>query len=374
MADLDVMKKPPSRSDMVMAEMDTPRVFTTIRRLLGENHLERQELLDLLKIAERRHGKPAQPILVESEQSDSAPPESAYEPRGFDGSVAGLVAVYRSHKDSAFAKVRYSTQRHYNVLLDRVIEDCGKVLLPDLNAQAFDAQYKAWIEGGKTAMAHSLMAMFRSLLTFGVIVLDDAECRRLSVILSNMRFKLPRRRDERLTIEQVREIRNKAHELGRHSIALAQAFQSDLKVKQKEILGEWVPLSEPDPSDVVHDGMKWIRGIRWESVDANFILRHTTVRPPKSIEVDLKQHSMIVQELTRENWTLDRNKFPASGPIIVSEFTKRPWITNEYRRIWRKIATAVGVPKEVRNADSRIGSVETEDEDTDAQEAHHRAS
>jgi len=346
-----------------MSEMDTPRVFTTIRRVLGENSLERQEILDLLKIAERRHGKPAQAITIEPEARDSAAAKSAYEPRGFDGTVAGLISVYRSHKNSGYQKLRYSTQRHYNTLSDRLIADCGSILLTDLNADAFNSQYEKWIEDDKTAMGHSLMGMFRIILGFGVTALDDAECRRLAVILSNMRFKLPRQRDERLTIAQVRAIRDKAHELGRHSIALAQAFQTDLKLKQKEIVGEWVPLSEPDPSDVIHEGLKWIRGIKWENVDANFILHHTTVKPVKTIDADLKSFPMIAEELKRDARILDRSKFPSAGPIIVSEFTKRPWITNEYRRIWRKIASAVGVPKTVRNADSRVGVTESDDDD-----------
>jgi integrase len=53
---------------------------------------------------------------------------------------------------------------------------------------------------------------------------------------------------------------------------------------------------------------------------------------------------------------IDRADFPASGPVIVSERTGRPWTSAKFGREWRKIARAVGVPDSVQNRDSRSGA------------------
>ena len=48
---------------------------------------------------------------------------------------------------------------------------------------------------------------------------------------------------------------------------------------------------------------------------------------------------------------------PAKGPIIDSELTGRPWAAPEFRRQWRKIARACGIPDAVFNMDSRAGAI-----------------
>ena len=35
---------------------------------------------------------------------------------------------------------------------------------------------------------------------------------------------------------------------------------------------------------------------------------------------------------------LTRDMLPASGPVIVCEYTQRPWVAGEYRRKWRMLA------------------------------------
>jgi hypothetical protein len=40
----------------------------------------------------------------------------------------------------------------------------------------------------------------------------------------------------------------------------------------------------------------------------------------------------------------ERNAFPSKGPVIVSEFNNLPWKAIEFRRWWRKVADAAGLP------------------------------
>jgi len=71
--------------------------------------------------------------------------------------------------------------------------------------------------------------------------------------LSKMRFAMPQPRKERLTSAQANAIRAKAHEMGRPSIALAQAFQFELMLRQKDVIGEYVPIAEAGISDLQVD-------------------------------------------------------------------------------------------------------------------------
>jgi hypothetical protein len=46
--------------------------------------------------------------------------------------------------------------------------------------------------------------------------------------------------------------------MGRPSITLAQAFQFEVMLRQKDVIGEWAPGSEPGVSAVTHAGQKWL--------------------------------------------------------------------------------------------------------------------
>jgi hypothetical protein len=81
------------------------------------------------------------------------------------------------------------------------------------------------------------------------------------------------------------------------SIALAQAFQFECTLRQKDVIGELVPLSEPGVSLVVIRNQKWLRGIVWQEIDQNLILKHVTSKKQKLTEVDLKLAPMVIEEL-----------------------------------------------------------------------------
>jgi hypothetical protein len=139
--------------------------------------------------------------------------------------------------------------------------------------------------------------------------------------------------------------------MGRPSIALAQAFQFDLKLGQREVIGEWVPEDEPGISDIATKGKKWLRGILWSEIDAKMILRRIIHARggPKEIEIDLRRAHMISEELAQ------LGERPVRGPAIICEKSGYPWTAYEFRRWWRQVANAAGVPKTVFNMDSREG-------------------
>jgi hypothetical protein len=276
----------------------------------------------------------------------------------FDGTIRSLIACYRTDPDSGYRKLRYRTRENYDSLCRRIEKDRGDDLVSEVRARHLLRWHEEWISEGHTAMAHSLVGMLRTLCTFGATMLESEACRALKTTLGDLKFPMAKPRTERLTAEHAIAIRAKAHEMGVPSLALAQAFQFECTLRQKDVVGEWVPSNEPGLSDVTYAGQKWLRGLRWSEIDDNLILRHTTSKRLKDIEVDLWNAPMVLEELERQfglGW--DRSKLPRSGPIIVYEQTGRCYVTYQFRWLWRRVANLAGIPKAVRNMDSRAGAI-----------------
>jgi hypothetical protein len=359
---------------LLAADLASPRVVLEIDKALEANQRQRAELLDLRKMAVRRHGEtsassePAAPAKAEGE----APQKGASQ--AFDGTVAGLIARYKTDPDSTYQQLRYRTKQGYDSLLRRIERDMGSEVVGDIDARQLKRVHESWAETGRIAMAHALVNMLRTLATYGASFLQSKECRELKLTLSEMRFQMPQPRGERLTAEHAVAIRKKAHERGLPEAALAQAFQFDIGLRQKDVIGEWVPENEPGESNVHHPVYgKWLRGLLWEEIDDDFVLRHVTSKRGMKIEKSLRDAPMVMEELEtiypgfHLNRPLSRDELPRSGPVIVYGMDEKPFQTHQFRRIWRKIADQAGIPKTVFNMDTRpktgVGGGEDMDED-----------
>lgn len=291
----------------------------------------------------------------------------------FDGTLRSLIAMYQIDPMSPYRKLRYTSRRTSDALTKRIEEKHGNVFVDTIKARTLMEWHEQWADAGKVAMGHSMIAQIRTLLTFGATLLDSDDCRRVRQILRDMKFKMSKPREERLTSEQADMIRAAAHEKGRHSIALAQAFQFECMLRQKDVIGEWVPISEPGPATEIVDGnSKWFRGLRWNEIDDNLILRHLTSKRQKMIEIDLKGAPMVMDEFARIR--LLNGSLPSNGPVIVSERMQVPYDRIAFRRHWRQLANLCGIPKEVRNMDSRAGAIsEATDAGADLEHVRHAA-
>lgn len=272
----------------------------------------------------------------------------------FDGTLRSLINCYQTDPDSGYGKIRYRTRLNYNSMLRRLERQCGDELIANLRTRTIIRWYEDWCKIG-VATAHSLVDMMRTLLGFGGSILENEECARLKGLLHNMNFKMSKPREKILTAKHVIAIRAKAHEMGLPSIALAQAFQFECTLRQKDVIGEWIPIEEPGASDVINHrtGKKWMRGLRWQEIDQALVLRHTTSKRQKDIEVALRLAPMVMEELEK----IGLDKLPASGPIVISERTLRPYRARQFIERWRKVARAAGVPDDIFNMDSRAGAI-----------------
>lgn len=288
------------------------------------------------------------------------------QPKGFAGRVRDLINAYETHPKSTYRKARPYTRKGYDSHLRNLDRRVGGKLLTELGADEITDLYDAirWPDGQDNpdgrqhiSMAHGAMTQLRMMLTFGAVFEIEktprdriSECRRLRDILSLLKFENGKGRDEAMTLRQCEDI-IAAAELP--SIALAQAFQFDLRLRQRDVIGEWVKDREPGISDITRPGYKWLRGLRHEEISSTMLLEHKMSKSNKGkvIKADLNHHPMILAELAK---VPPENRF---GPVIVCELTGRPWTMNTFRKHWREAAKKAGVPASVWNTDSRAGGI-----------------
>jgi hypothetical protein len=292
---------------------------------------------------------------------------SPCQPGEFDGTLESLTECYRTDPDSDYHKKRYVTRIFYDKLIDRLTEDHGHVLVQNIKGRDFKRWHEEWTGRG-VAMAHALIGMLRTVINFGVGILEDEDCNRLSTILSTQKYEQARPRTSHMTADQAIGIRSAAHKRGWPSIAMAQALQFDLMMRQKDVIGEWVPISEPGISELTNNGMKWLRGLRWEEIDEQLMLRHVTSKRGKLLEVSLLDAPMVMEELSLIG------ERPAKGPVVRFETTGMPWGSIYFRMAWRQCADDAGVPRSIRNMDSRAGGItEATDAGATLEETRHAA-
>jgi hypothetical protein len=268
-----------------------------------------------------------------------------------------LIDEYRNDPESSFLDLQYQVRMKQDRLLARISREHGSNQLRNIRARTLMAWYRIWLTGGKIAASHKLISQLRVLFRFGFTMRDDTDCGRLLDALSKIRLQNSEPRTVQMSADHANSIRMTARErFGWPSMALAQALQFELLMSQKDVIGEWVPESEPGISNVRFRGQKWLRGLRWSDIDKNMVLRHSLGKSRRRIEVDLRTAPMVMEELALlagvSPELLTRDMLPATGPVITNEINALPWSPNEFRRKWRKAADAAGLPKEIKNTDS----------------------
>jgi hypothetical protein len=295
----------------------------------------------------------------------------------FDGTWKSLSQLYQTHDKSKFKKLRYQVQVDYARRLRVIEETIGELLVSRttwLDLMRWHEEFAAPHDGGrpKKATARLMLKILKQIALFGKLALPETSgCGKVVEIMRDLAeqrtFASGRReRKEYLTYPQVVIYCEEAHGEGFHSIALAQAIMFECGMRPKDVIGEWVPTSEPGVTDVCSGGSKWLMGARWKEVDENFIWKHRLSKsvPREGIMdsetgktelYDLLEFPLVRSELERIA-PLHRSNFPASGPIIISESTGLPWSASRFRDRWREIARKAGIPDNVQNRDGRAGA------------------
>lgn len=262
-----------------------------------------------------------------------------------------LVKLYQKDPLSRWHKLRFSTRRNHRNLLRQAVRRHGDVKLKKIKARTLLEWHALWLDGTKFSSAHAFVKKLRTVFGYGLTILEDRQCARIRQVMTALRFPGSPKRKQRITAAQALAIIKTAHRLGEHAIAFAQALQFELMLRQKDTIGEWVPRKEAGIAILINGLEKWMRGLLWDEVDADLILRHQTSKTGKLAIFDLKLAPMVVAELRRFK------RRPTTGPMVVSDATGLPFRAGSFRRRWREIARLAGVPDEVFNMDSRAGAI-----------------
>lgn len=278
--------------------------------------------------------------------------EARAEPGYFTRRLADVIDAYQTDPLSSFHRQTFHVRENHAGMLRRIRAQYGAYFLGQITGRTLIEWHAGWKGADKVAMAHSMIGQLRTVFAFGFTLLADPQSERLTHILSKLKFPMAAARTERITADQADAVRTWAHIVGWHSIAFAQAIQFEVMLRQKDVIGQWVPLAEPGDSDEIWSDRKWITGLRWSEIDDNLILRHVTSKKQKPIEVDLKLCPMVMEELAfLDEIPLD------DEPVILCESNCLPYTNSEYRRKWRIVARYAGVPDAVFNMDSRSGAI-----------------
>jgi integrase len=291
----------------------------------------------------------------------------------FDGTWGSLIKLYQTDPDSKFvSKHRHDTRTVQTYLLRDLVTAIGMLPVRAGTEKVYEKWHRNFANEvpGETHLsrAHEMMKRAREVLSFGAKHLPDPHAEMIAkqrLILSECQFAGGRTKREKLQSmdwQMTEAFIAEARRRNQPGMALAQALQFECGMRQKDIIGEWTPLSEEGASTIVVAGQKWMRGVLWSEVNEHWVLRHVYSKgirlgfgeEPKPEAHPLAEYQMVAREL--EIATKSRSAWPAFGPMI-TDSDGVPFRKRNFQKQWRKIADAAGIPQHVQNRDNRSGAV-----------------
>lgn len=276
----------------------------------------------------------------------------------FDGTIRSVINFYQLDPDSPYHPIEASSRHPYDVYARMIADTVGERRVDAVDGRDLRRWYAEWSapleHGGKPRLAAARMAVIvlKNALTFAATC-RKAGCAELREILSQIRFTGPRSRTEAPTATEIVAARKAAHGIGHSASALAYALQFEGAMRQWDVVGKWVPLTDKRPSLIIDGTSKWI-GPMWSQID-DMIFRYTPAKTQftsgATVTLDLRMLPMVVEELARLPEDARR------GPLIVNPRTGLPYRNWYYGEIWRKVRKIAGIRKEVWNRDIRAGAV-----------------
>jgi hypothetical protein len=298
----------------------------------------------------------------------------------YDGSVYSACQMYQRHPRSRFHKVKANTRKSYVDSLTIIEREVGKRLIRNLTVLDVEHWYEMWRlptaqgENERIDRAHNAVAMFRTVLRF-CAALRKSECKVLAEELKLVQFERGGAREEEMTLAQVGAFIRKVLELGRTGVipadralylAIGVAAQFELLLRQKDIIGEW-HASATEAGTAIAKGAvgiaagdeTWTGFFTWERIPGwRWRMRTSKSKYRAAAEFDLPKHSLLFPLLEQVP------HHQRSGAIVKGEHGL-PVRERSYRKWFRAVARAAGIPDEVWNMDTRAGGA-TEAEESGA--------
>jgi hypothetical protein len=247
----------------------------------------------------------------------------------FDGTIRSVMRLWQRDETSPYHRIEASSRHPYDIYARMIDETVGPRRVDRLTRADLQRWNDEWSapreEGGKPRLAAARMAriVLKNALTFAK-GLRKPGCGELLDIFRDMKrdFPGPRPRTEAPSAADVVAARKAAHGLGHAPASLAYALQFEGSIRQWDVVGKWVPLSDKRPSLIINGTSKWV-GPMWSQIDEHLILRYTPAKTLHTsgakVVLDLKGYPMVMEELA---------KVPPEarhGPLIVNPRTGLPY-------------------------------------------------
>lgn len=286
----------------------------------------------------------------------------------YDGTVSSLIRCYQIDPKSPFHDTRYNTQRGYlswMVPLDRMAGQRRISALTGADLRNwFRETRKPAKKGGlpRERLAKAIIQMFRILLAYGGSELGLDDCRNLAQLIDGMEFRKEsaektigqptRAKKVVMTYLQAEAIVLKGIEVGTRrsqSVALATAAQFEFTISQIDAIGYWMPFQRIEATEglIIRGGKVWRPGLCFEDFESG-ILDLARLKTNHGASFDVMEYPLFQLAL---------NAVPEdqrSGPLVTDE-NGDPVRYRVFYGLYRDIADAAGVPKDVWSARARHG-------------------
>lgn len=313
----------------------------------------------------------------------------------YDGTVRAACAIYQEHPLSAFNRsIKGNTRKSYVDSLKIIVATVGGRLVRNLSVLDQQNWYDNWrkpavitdangnaVKGPERIdRAHDAISMWKTVMRFNVALGDrhpaQTDCKRLLDALENagsmVKFEKGGSRDQVLTYHQTCDFIRAASDLAERgvipkeralymSISVAAIFE--LLLRPKDVLGERpknlrdLEKAEMQGAQVINYGdQKWIGFFTWERIPG-WRLRMKTSKSKyrTAASFDLSIYSMLFPLLEAVPFE------ERTGAIVKGEhgyaIQERTW-----RKWFRPIAQAAGIPDDVRPYDLRASGATEADE------------
>jgi len=310
---------------------------------------------------------------MQAEQAEFMANGRREQPR-FDGTILSLSHLYQTDPASPYQRLKVNSRRADFYVLRILEQSVGKrqilaIKIGDVQ-RWYDVARQPAAAGRPERLrkAWGLVKKLRELCAYGVMA-ELPGCERLYIILKHARFAQPARRRTVMELAHVEAFIPQAIAMGRLSLALGTAIQFETAMRQKDVIGEWAPVpngAPVKPSEFVLNGRRWGRGLTWEDLSTDLIVRKATTKTGAFVAHDLKLCPLVLDLLERV--PVEQRQ----GPLIIDENAGRPYAESAYGREWRIVARVAGIPNEVWNMDARAGAI-TEAENAGADLDHIRS-
>lgn len=280
-------------------------------------------------------------------------PTSAY-----DGTFASLVRFYETHPDSPYRDLRTS-QQNYSKCMAILMKNKGARRIDSVDGSDIKRWYKEIVATHSKGWAYYTINVLKTVLSFGASK-RITECRLLRAELREVKFSTGQRRKEYLTYQQVIAFRDAAERMGVGWMGLCLLIQFDFGLRRRDVIGEYV--TDEHGEAAIRIGKRiWRDGMTWDMIDKEGVFRKLVSKTAFSSEEIAAHVISDYPDLAAEIAQIPTER--RIGPIVLNVKTGLPPTEPQCRRVFRRVARAIGLPENVQNRDARAGA------DTEAYEA-----